>query len=101
MKQLALLSVLLLGFIQSHANEDYGVLTDDGTLTIYYDDMRNNRSGKTFDMYGNNRGEPQWKSDEDILKIEHVVFDAFLSLIPKIFVFLRTDCICSIEQCSK
>ena len=52
MKRLLTILMMVMGIIQAHAKEAYGVLID-GTLTIYYDDLRDSREGETFDMYKN------------------------------------------------
>lgn len=44
------LLVFLLTPCITYAQEAYGVLVD-GTLTIYYDNLRDSREGETFDMY--------------------------------------------------
>ena len=74
MKKVLILLMMLMGIIQAHAKEAYGVLID-GTLTIYYDDLRDSREGDTFDMYKKSNT-PAWFSTEVIKTITKVVFDS-------------------------
>ncbi len=69
------LLVFLLTPCITYAQEAYGVLID-GTLTIYYDDMRDSREGETFGFYSN---APEWAFTESVKKFTNVIFDTSIS----------------------
>ena len=57
MKRLLAILVMLLGIIQAHAKEAYGVFNN-GTLTLYYDDARSSKSGTVYSVPNETCGLP-------------------------------------------
>ena len=51
--------------------EAYAVFTDDGTLTFYYDELRNSREGTTYDLKEGGVDSPKWYG-KDIKKVVFV-----------------------------
>lgn len=49
MKRLLIILMMVMGIIQAHAKEAYGVFNN-GTLTLYYDDARSSRSGTVYSV---------------------------------------------------
>ena len=49
MKRLLTILIMVMGIIQAHAKEAYGVFNN-GTLTLYYDDARSSRSGTVYSV---------------------------------------------------
>ena len=71
---ISLLSVLLHPLGASAQKEAYAVYTDDGTLTFYYDNMKNSREGTAYEL-NHEYDKPGWYT-EHVNEITKAVFDA-------------------------